>query len=306
MSILLNGFKLELSASTFTAYVQEMPENKGLKALREKLQDSWFIHWRGGKVYGIPKVPEPEQKFGEPVELKCQENLQLLAARISSVFPEIFSKYLPFRLRPFTFLAQKEEFVSSITAKLKNLPLLLSSFKIKPKFTLEAKLVELRPEETFIGLFLRLNTRWEILAPLSELQNAGVNLQDLCVVRRNTQPGQRRLIGKISHISKKMVYLSESFDEITSISEDEVWLEGSKSSFTRCLKTLLANKYEAFEEERTLQESKLLIGPKWEPLVVAHALIGVNLHYDPLVAAMLVNRLTHIIISNTTDFTRYT
>lgn len=261
MSILLNGFKLELSASTFTAYVQEMPDNKGLKVLREKLQDSWFLHWRRGKVYGIPKVPEPEQKFGEPVELKCEENLQLLAARISSVFPEIFSKYLPFRLRPFTFLAQKEEFVSSITAKLKNLPLLLSSFKIKPKFALEAKLVELRPEETFIGLFLRLNTRWEILAPLSELQNAGVNLQDLCVVRRNTQPEQRRLIGKISHISNKMVYLSESFDEITSISENEVWLEGSKSSFTRCLKTLLGNKYEAFEEERTLQESNLLTGP---------------------------------------------
>lgn len=237
MSIFLNGFKVELSASTFTAYVQEMPENKGLKALQEKLQDFWFLHWRGGKVYGIPKVPESEEKFGEPVELKCEENLQLLAARISSVLPEIFSKYLPFQLRPFTFLAQKEEFVSSITTKFKNLPLLLSSFKIKPKIALEAKLVELRPEETFIGLFLRLDTRWEILAPLGELQNAGVNLQDLCVVRRNREPGQRRLVGKISHISNKMIHLSESFDEITSISSDEVWLEGSKSSFTRCLKT---------------------------------------------------------------------
>lgn len=262
MSISLNGFKVELSASTFTAYVQDMPENRGLRALREKLQDSWFLHWKAGKVYGIPKVPEPEQKFGEPVELKCEEHLhlQLLAARISSVLPEIFSKYSPFRLRPFTFLAQKEEFVSSIAARLNNLPLLLSSFKITPKFALEAKLVELQPEKTFIGLFLRLDTRWEILASLSQLQNAGVNIQGLCVIRRKPQPGQRRLVGKISHILNKTVYLSESFDEITSIFEDEVWLEGSKSSFTRCLKTLLADKYDAFEEERILQESNLLKG----------------------------------------------
>ncbi|MGL4621904.1 MAG: argonaute/piwi family protein [Chroococcidiopsis sp.] len=263
MSIFLNGFKVELSASTFTAYVQDMPENKGLRALREELQDSWFLHWKGGKVYGIPNFTSQEVKFGEPVELKCEEHehLQLLATRISSVLPEIFPKYPPFRFRPFTFLAQKEEFVRSIVGKFKNLPLLLSSFKITPKFALEAKLVELRPEETFIGLFLRLDTRWEILASLSDLQNAGINLQDLCVIRRNPQPGQRRLVGKISHISNQMVHLSESFDDISSIPENEVWLESSKLSFTRCLKTLLADKYDVFEEERTLQESKLLTGP---------------------------------------------
>nr|MDZ8056631.1 hypothetical protein [Nostoc sp. EkiNYC01] len=84
MSICFNGFKVELSANTFTAYVQDMPDNRGLRALREQLQPEWFLHWRAGKVYGIPKVNVSQltQSFGKPVELKCDEHLQLLA-RIS-------------------------------------------------------------------------------------------------------------------------------------------------------------------------------------------------------------------------------
>lgn len=262
MSIFLNGFKVELSANTFTAFVQDMPSNQELQTLREKLQSDWFLHWRSGKVYGIPKVKQSESTldFGERVELKCEENLQLIASRINSLLPYIFHKYPPFKFKPFTFLAQKDELVSSITSKIKGITPLISCFKIIPKFELEAKLVELRHEESFIGLFVRLKTRWEILANLSDLENAGVNLQDLYVVRRQPQPGQRRLVGKISHISDKIVYLSESFDEITSINEDEIWLEGSKMSFTRCLKTLLGSKYEVFECERLMQEASFLTG----------------------------------------------
>ncbi len=261
MSIFLNGFKVELSALTFTTYVQDVPDNKELRTLREKFQDSWFLHWREGKVYGFPNQAKPKQTFGKPIELKCDEHLQLLAARIASLMPAIFSSYSPFRLRPFTFLARKQELVSSIANKLNNLPSLLSKFKIIPKFTLEPKLVELRHEEPFIGLFLRVETRWQIFAPLCELQNAGVNLQGLYAVRCKPQPEQRRLVGKISHICEKTVYLSEAFDGVTSINEDDVWLEGSKASFTHCLKTLLGNKYDAFESERTVQEANLLTGP---------------------------------------------
>lgn len=138
MSICFNGFKVELSANTFTAYVQDMPDNRGLRALREQLQPEWFLHWRSGKVYGIPKVniSQLTQSFGKPVELKCDEHLQLLADRINSVLPDIFYQYSIFRFKPFTFLAQKEELVSSIATKIKDLPLLISAFKIKPKFAL--------------------------------------------------------------------------------------------------------------------------------------------------------------------------
>jgi predicted nucleic acid-binding protein len=44
---------------------------------------------------------------------------------------------------------------------------------------------------------------------------------------------------------------------------------------------------------------------KWERLVVAHAVMGVNVHDARLVAAMLVHELTHILTFNVSDFARY-
>ena len=268
MSISLNGFKVELSAFTLLAYVQDMPDSKEFRALREKLQHDWFLYWRGGKVYGIKKTSQPTQTFGKPAELKCNEHLHLLAAFINSFLPEIFNKYEAFRFRPFTFLAQKDELVRSVATKIEDLPPLINSFAIKPKFALEAKLVELQHEESFIGLFLRLQTRWQIKASLLELKNAGVNLEGLYVVRRQPQSGQRRLVGKISQLNEKTVHLSESFDEITCINEDEVWLEATKASFARCLKTLLGSRYEVFESERIQQEANFLTGPALDDILV--------------------------------------
>jgi hypothetical protein len=81
------------------------------------------------------------------------------------------------------------------------------------------------------------------------------------VVRRQCAPGQRRLVGRIDRLSKQIVYLSESFDKIDSIHEEEVWLEGSKASFSSCLKAILGDKYKNFESALNNEESKLLIGP---------------------------------------------
>jgi len=39
---------------------------------------------------------------------------------------------------------------------------LLRDFSIRPSFRLEAKIVEIRPEEAFIGLILDIDTKWEI------------------------------------------------------------------------------------------------------------------------------------------------
>jgi predicted nucleic acid-binding protein len=44
---------------------------------------------------------------------------------------------------------------------------------------------------------------------------------------------------------------------------------------------------------------------EWERLVVAHAVIGVNVHDARLVAAMVVHELTHILTFNISDFARY-
>lgn len=63
MSIFLNGFKVELSDRTFKAYVQKLPNNQEVKPLRETLGDEWFLHWREGYLYGIPKVATLQKPF---------------------------------------------------------------------------------------------------------------------------------------------------------------------------------------------------------------------------------------------------
>jgi hypothetical protein len=64
MTLYLNGFKIEFSSSTFTAYVRDFPDPKQLKAFREPIGDEWFTHWRGGKLYGIPRVEGPTNQIG--------------------------------------------------------------------------------------------------------------------------------------------------------------------------------------------------------------------------------------------------
>ncbi|MHC5614067.1 MAG: type II toxin-antitoxin system VapC family toxin [Nostoc sp.] len=44
---------------------------------------------------------------------------------------------------------------------------------------------------------------------------------------------------------------------------------------------------------------------KWERLVIAYGIRGVNVHDTRLVAAMLMHGLTHILTFNITDFARY-
>lgn len=261
MSIFLNGFKVQLSAPTFDAYVQELPNNQEFKSFREELGDEWFLHWREGVLYAIPKVAVPQKTFGQAIELNCNDHLQLLKSRIANLLPEIFSKYEPFRRKPFTFLAQRKELVSEILENVENSPEIVGSFKIFPKYILEPKIFELRNDEVGIGLFLRLKTSWQIQASLSSLQSEKVNLQGLYVVRRDHIPGQRRLVGRVKSFSEGIVYLSESFDNLESIAEEEVYLEGSKASFSRCLKAILGSQYESFESVRTYQESLLLTGP---------------------------------------------
>jgi len=261
MSISLNGFKIELSAQTFKAYVQDLPNNKEVKPLREALGDEWFLHWRKGKLYGIPKVATPQKPFGQTKDLICNDHLQLLTSRISELLPVIFSKYDPLKRKPFTFLGQRKELIGTVLNTIKGLPDIISSFKIFPKYILEPKIFELHNDEAGIGLFLRLKTNWQIQASLSSLQHEGVELQDLYVVRRHRVPGQRRLVGCIERLSQEIVHLSESFDRVNSIHEEEVWLEGSKVSFSRCLKAILGDQYEDFESACTDQESQLLVGP---------------------------------------------
>lgn len=302
MSIFLNGFNIELSAQTFKAYVQELPNNQELKSLREVLGDKWFLYWQKGNIYGIPNITPIENitpteiPFGQPKDLVCNNHLQLLASRISNLLPIIFQKYEPLKRKPFIFLAQRQEkeLISSIAHKHQDLPDIVSRFKIFPKYILEPKVFALRDDEAGLGLFLRLKTSWQIRASLSSLQREGVDLHGLYVVRRHRVPGQRSLVGRIECLADHVVHLSESFDQVHFINEEEVWLEGSKVSFSRCLKTILGEQYEEFESACSEQENQLLVGPSVDRTLNEMRAFLVNkfpLHIAPDLECMIGDRI---------------
>lgn len=80
-------------------------------------------------------------------------------------------------------------------------------------------------------------------------------------------PEQRSLVGRIEGFAGTRINLSEAYEEQASVAADEVWLEGSKQSFSRCLKKLLSTRYQEFERERERQEANLITGPALEKLL---------------------------------------
>jgi len=258
--LLFNGFRLTLSAEEFEAYTLPLPDNSQLKALRAAHPD-WFLSWRDGTVYALARVPHPATIIGTPTRLRCSDHLPFLVALIDNLLPRKFPSYESFRRRPFAFIGKRDELVGSIAKQLRQSPALLRGFAIRPTFMLEAKIIEPTPNETSIGLFLTVNTKWEITADPEALDAAHVDLAGLYVVRRHPVPDERRLVGQIQSVAANTIHLRAAYDDRPTISTSDVFLEGSKASFARCLKTLLGRDYEFFEQSRQREEAKFLSGP---------------------------------------------
>jgi hypothetical protein len=264
--LLLNGFRLTLSSHEFEAYTLPLPDNSQVKELRAAHRD-WLLSWREGTVYALARVPQPETIIGQPTRLRCSDHLPFLVSLIDELLPRKFPSYESFRRRPFAFIGKKEELVGSIAKQLRQPSALLRHFTIRPTFMLEAKIIEPTPNDTSIGLFLTINTKWETTADPAALSAAGVNPSGLYVVRRQTAPDERRLVGQIQSITGNTIHLRAAYDDRTTVSSDEVFLEGSKASFARCLKTLLGRDYDFFEQARQREEAKFLSGPAIKDLL---------------------------------------
>lgn len=228
MAIFLNGFRVKLSSPTFTASVIDVPDPSEMKRLRATHDKEWFLHWREGKAYAMPRVPAPSASVGaeQKLETANHDHLHLLTARINDVLPAKFPSYKAFRRRPFSFLGQKDEIVGLVTATWNGLSPLVKEFKIRPRFELDPRLVEIHKDDTEIGLFMKVAFNWNILAPVNQLRDAGLDLAGLHVVRRNPSQGERRLVGTIAEVRGNDVLLSEAYDDLRSIPVQQVWLEG--------------------------------------------------------------------------------
>ncbi len=265
-SLRLSAFHILIEAPTFRAFSQPMPDNKHLKGLRDSIGKEWFLFWKEGTVYGLPKSPQPATPFGKPITLKTNEYLGLavLNAHANELIPQLLPKYEPIRARyrrGFRFVAKKTEIVADIIKGWSGLPLATHGFKIRPRFACDTRLVELRPGQLQILLMLGAAMNWSAESRLPDLAAAGVDLAGLHVVRKNPQPGERRLVGRIASIDGDTVCLSESCDGQPTVPADSVQLEGTRAVFSRCLKSLLGDRYKQFDALRDEREAAFMTGP---------------------------------------------
>jgi hypothetical protein len=269
MAIFLNGYQVELSSPTFTASVLDVPDPAEMRRFRAAHDKDWFLYWRDGKAYALPRVAAPSTCIGEERQLETtnHDHLHILTARLNDVLPAKFPWYEAFRKRPYSFLGQKDEIVALVTRTWNGLSPLVKEFEIRPRFELDPRLVEIHKDETVIGLFMKVAFHWSILAPVNQLRDAGLDLAGLHVVHRNPGQCERRLVGTIAEVGGNEVLLSEAYEDLRSIPVQQVWLEGSRASFARCLRHLLGSRYEEFEAQWAVQEGNFLLGPALDSLL---------------------------------------
>jgi hypothetical protein len=246
-----------------------MPPNGDLRELRRSLESTWTIYREDDEILAVPRADPPATEFGEAVELRCHDHLGFLSFLINDALPRAISSYPAFKLRPFTFLGQKQELVAAAakSSGVAGRSPLIASFLERPKYELVARLVELRDGDPFIGLFVDVGTRRQIVAALNELAAAGVDLTGLDVVWRNPPPDARHLVGRIGRLHADRLELSEVLDGPTEVAAADVALESSSAAFRRCLGHLLGAKYESFDSARRAQQDQLLNGPAREQLM---------------------------------------
>jgi len=256
----LNGFRAVVRPGTFTAHVRALPDPGDLEQLRAAAGKGWALWWQDGTLLGLPNGAVNGLEGATETTLDVREHLGFVAYLINNALPSAIPHYSAFRQRPFTFLGQRREFVREIRRQMPGAPRILDGFAIRPRYSLEARVIE-PVDEAFVGLFVTLSTRCDITADLAGLAAAGVDLAGLDVVRRKPEPGQRRLVGRIDRLAADEVVLSESLDGLSRVPASELAVEGSREALATCLRATLGSRYEIFEKERQRLEGELLGGP---------------------------------------------
>lgn len=261
----LNAFTVEFNQARFTAFRLDNVQPTEVDGLRTKHGANLFIYYREGTAWALTLSNGAGADFGIPTELDASSylGLDLLRARFADVIPSSFESYIPIRTRPFVFLGRRKEnniAAAAFTAAQISHPL-TAAFEIWPKFELDGRLIEIEDGKLRLAMTVAISTKWSISAPLEELAQAGIDLAGSYVIRRNPQPKQRSLVGRVSRIDNGVIHLDEAFDGIKDIAAAEVRLEGSKASYRKCLLRLLGkHPYKNFDEAREEEEARWLGG----------------------------------------------
>ncbi len=264
--LVTNGFIVE-TPDLIDLVVRDMPSPAEVKAERERLQGFWFVHWAGGKLYHLRLSAGGPNVDGQQLSAAASQYGWLLRARIDDVIGVALPKYQAIRRRPFTFLAQRTELIGPAADAVGIDHPLINQFTVIPRFVLSPKTFEPTDGQSKLGVFINVEMQFDILAPLNELQTANVDLIGLHVVRRQVEPGKRRLVGRIARVEGNVTYLSEGTDG-TLIETEQVKLEGSKESVTRCLATILGpSRYRSLMLALDDEQAGYLLGPDFDEVV---------------------------------------
>jgi hypothetical protein len=264
--LVTNGFIVE-TPDLVDLIVRDMPSPSDVKAERERLKGFWSAHWAGGKLYHLRLSAGGPNVDGKQMTAPASEYRWLLRARVDDVIGVALPRYQPIRVRPFTFLAQRTELIGPAADAARVDHPLIDQFTVTPRFVLSAKTFEPVDGQSKLGVFINVEMQFDIAAQLTELQAANVDLNGLHVVRRQPEPGKRRLVGRISRVEGNVTHLSEGTDG-TSIETDGVKLEGSKESVARCLTTILGQgRYRALMSALDDQQAGYLLGPDFDEVV---------------------------------------
>lgn len=238
-----------------------------MKAERERLKDFWSVHWAGGKLYHLRLSAGGPNVDGQQLTAPASQYGWLLRSRVDDVVGVALPKYQPIRVRPFTFLAQRTELIGPAADVARVDHPLIDQFTVIPRFVLSAKTFKPVDGQSKLGIFVNVEMQFDITAPLNELQNANVDLAGLHVVRRQPEPGKRRLVGRISRVDGNVTQLSEGI-EGPSIDTDLIKLEGSKESVARCLTTILGlSRYRGLMSALDDEQARYLLGPDFDEVV---------------------------------------
>jgi hypothetical protein len=260
-----NGFEVRLPEQ-IDAIVRPLLEPSEVKAERERLKDHWFVHWMDGKLFHVRLKAGGPNVEGEHVVVETATHPWLIRARLDDALEDALPDYSAVRRRPFTFLARKVQLIDAAATGANISHKLLSTFKVTPRFALNSKIYEPSDGETRVGLFVTIGMRYDIETGLAELQEAGVDLRGMYVVRRERQPGERGLLGRVRSIEDGIVTLYEETGEAT-LKVADVKLEGSKENFSRCLTTLLGSGYKKLLNALDDEEAGYRTGPNFDEAI---------------------------------------
>jgi hypothetical protein len=257
-----NILRVGFATESAKAWVRPFSDAEDLQALRRELDPDWSVQVQQHTACFFPIGDHGNAMPGcEQTNLKISENLRLFSRLVNDALRRRFPRYEPIRRKPFVFVGHHDQLLEDIESVLGVTQPLLREFRIWPKYSLDTRLLEFQPDSPFIGVVVDISTRWEVTAQLEDLQVAGIDLTGLFVIRRDPEPDERRLVGRIAWIVGGRVELSESTSDEMSVAAGEVMLEGRREVFSRCLGHLLGSRYQQFESLREKRTGELLGGP---------------------------------------------